>query len=121
MFFDTYRGNPGATPVSRRFAVNWTFLTHHGQALLCIAADPGVELAELGEQIGISEAEARRVVEELADAGYITRETDSRGSRYALDSQLPLPDPIARERSVGLLVDVLVGPHRTQGPGERRE
>ncbi|MEA2266919.1 MAG: hypothetical protein QOE27_2502, partial [Solirubrobacteraceae bacterium] len=44
------------------------------------------------------------------------RERDSRGSRYAVDSQLPLPDPIARERSVGVLVDVLVGPHLSHGP-----
>ncbi|MEA2267047.1 MAG: hypothetical protein QOE27_2630, partial [Solirubrobacteraceae bacterium] len=97
--------------MSRRIPVDWTFLTHHGQALLCIAGDPGLEVAEIGERIGITEAEARRIVGELADAGYITRERDSRGSRYAVDSQLPLPDPIARERSVGVLVDVLVGPH----------
>jgi hypothetical protein len=106
--------------VSRHVPVDWTFLTHHGQALLCIAGDPGVELAEIGERIDISEAEARRIVGELADAGYITRELDSRGSRYAVDSQLPLPDPIARERSVGVLVDVLVGPHLGHGPLDRR-
>jgi DNA-binding transcriptional ArsR family regulator len=102
--------------VSRRIPVDWTFLTHHGQALLCIAGDPGVELADLGERIGISETAVRRIVGELADAGYITRERDGRGSRYAVDSHLPLPDPIARELSVGVLVDVLVGPHLTHGP-----
>ena len=107
--------------MSRRFAVNWTFLTHHGQALLCIAGDPGVELAEIGEQIGVSEAAAGRIVQELADAGYVTRESDSRGSRYAVDSRLPLPDPIARERSVGVLVDVLVGPRLPQEPLDRGE
>ncbi|MEA2354910.1 MAG: hypothetical protein QOD61_1039, partial [Solirubrobacteraceae bacterium] len=62
--------------MSMRIPVDWTFLTHHGQALLCIAGDPGLEVAEIGERIGITEAEARRIVGELADAGYITRERD---------------------------------------------
>jgi hypothetical protein len=105
--------------VANRFSVGWTFLTPHGQVLLCIAGDPGVRLEEIGEQTGISEAQARTIVAELADAGYITREDDTRGNRFTVNVHLPLPDPIAREQNVGVLVDLLVGPRRDRKPGDR--
>jgi DNA-binding Lrp family transcriptional regulator len=107
--------------MASRFSVSWTFLTHHGQVLLCIARDPGMRLVDIGEQIGISEATARRIVDELADAGYIARERTSPGGRYTVNAHLPLPDPVARDRNVGVLVDVLVGPHVAREPADRRE
>ena len=48
---------------------NWTFLSDHGQVLLCIAHDPGVRLREIGDQVGITERAAHRIVGELVDAG----------------------------------------------------
>jgi DNA-binding MarR family transcriptional regulator len=53
---------------------SWTFLTNHAQVLVCIARDPGVRLRDIGDRVGITERAAHRIVVELADAGYITRE-----------------------------------------------
>ncbi len=60
-----------------------------------------------GERVGITERAAHRIVVELADAGYITRERNGRRNRYTINTHLPLPDPIAREQNVGELLEIL--------------
>jgi DNA-binding MarR family transcriptional regulator len=85
----------------------WTFLTRHAQVLLCIADDPGIRLREIGEQVGITERAAHRIVGELVDAGYLARERRGRRNHYTIRPQPPLPDPLAREQKVGDLLDVL--------------
>jgi MarR family len=88
----------------------WTFLTNHAQVLVCISHDPGVRLRDIGERVGITERAAHRIVVELADAGYITRQRNGRRNRYTINTHLPLPDPIAREQNVGELLAILTGP-----------
>ncbi len=96
---------------------SWTFLTNHAQVLVCIAQDPGVRLREIGERVGITERAAHRIVAELADADYITRERNGRRNRYTINADFPLPDPIARERNVGQLLAILTGrPPEAVGP-----
>jgi predicted transcriptional regulator len=88
----------------------WTFLSNHGQVLLCIARDPNVRLREIGDQVGITERAAHRIVRELADAGYLRRERNGRRNRYTITSHLGLPDPLARDRSIGDLLTILATP-----------
>ena len=96
-------------------APGWTFLTNHAQVLVCIAHDPGVRLRDIGGRVGITERAAHRIVVELADAGYITRERNGRRNHYTINTDLPLPDPIAREQNVGELLAIL-----TATDGSRR-
>lgn len=91
-------------------APNWTFLTNHAQVLVCIADDPGVRLREIGEQVGITERAAHRIVAELAAAGYITRQRNGRRNQYTINAHLPVHDPIAREQNVGQLLQILTPP-----------
>jgi DNA-binding MarR family transcriptional regulator len=86
---------------------NWTFLSNHGQVLLCIARDPEARLREIGDQVGITERAAHRIVSELSDAGYIRRERNGRRNRYTVTTHRRLPDPLARDRSIGDLLGVL--------------
>ena len=86
---------------------NWTFLSNHGQVLLSIARDPGVRLREIGDQVGITERAAHRIVTELADAGYLLRERNGRRIHYTITTDRGLPDPLARDRSIGDLLSVL--------------
>lgn len=86
---------------------NWSFLTNHARVLICIAHDPGIRLREIGEAVGITERAAHRIVVELADAGYISRERNGRRTRYTIKSHLPLPDPLAREQKLGDLLAIL--------------
>src|SRR5213592_2366695 len=85
----------------------WSFLTNHAQVLLSIARDPGVRLREIGEAVGITERAAHRIVGDLAAAGYISRTRNGRRNRYTIQSHLPLPEPLAREQTVGQLLAIL--------------
>jgi hypothetical protein len=85
----------------------WAFLTNHAQVLICIARDPGARLREIGEQLGITERATHRIVAELASAGYISRRRVGRRNRYTINAHLPLPDAIAREQSIGELLEIL--------------
>jgi hypothetical protein len=89
----------------------WTFLTNHAQVLVCIAHDPGIRLRDIGERVGITERAAHRIVAELADAGYITRQRNGRRNHYTINTHLALPDPIAREQNVGELLEILTATH----------
>ena len=84
----------------------WSFLTNHARVLICIAHDPGIRLRVLGETVGITERAAHRIVGELADAGYISRERQGRRNHYTIHSDRPLTDPLARSRTVSDLLSV---------------
>jgi hypothetical protein len=93
----------------------WTFLTRHAQVLLCIADDPTMRLRDIGDQVGITERAAHRIVGELIADGYLSRERQGRRNHYTLRPQLPLPDPMARDQKVGDLLAVLTS--RPTSPG----
>jgi predicted ArsR family transcriptional regulator len=93
----------------------WTFLTRHAQVLLCIADDPGIRLRDIGAQVGITERAAHRIVGELVDAGYISRERRGRRNHYTVRLQATLPDPVAREQNVGDLLGVLTQRRTSSG------
>jgi DNA-binding MarR family transcriptional regulator len=88
-------------------APRWSFLTKHAAVLLCVAQDPGIRLRDIGETIGITERAAHRIVGELADAGYITRERNGRRNQYEIQTHARLPDPLARGKEVGDLLAIL--------------
>ncbi len=98
---------------------DWGFLTSYARALVAIAADPGSRLRDIGDQIGITERAAHRIVTELAAAGYITRERIGQRNQYTINAHLPIPDPPARN-NVGALLELLAGTQDGQ-PDDRSE
>lgn len=85
----------------------WSFLTNHARVLICIAQDPGVRLREIGDTVGITERAAHRIVAELVEAGYVSRRRVGRRNRYTVRTDLPVPDPLARQGRVGDLLAIL--------------
>jgi hypothetical protein len=85
----------------------WSFLSNHALVLLCIAQDPEIRLRDIGEQVGITERAAHRIVDELSDAGYLTRQRNGRRNHYTINRHLPLPDPPARSQRLGEVLDIL--------------
>ena len=85
----------------------WGFLTNHGQALLCIAADPGVRLREIARALGITERAAYGIVTDLVGAGYVHKARHGRRNRYTVQVDKPLPEALLRQRTVGQLLDLL--------------
>lgn len=86
---------------------DWAFLTNHARVLICIAHDPSIRLRDIGERLGITERAAHRIITELAGAGYVSRHRDGRRNQYTINAHLPLPDAIARQRSIGELLTIL--------------
>jgi hypothetical protein len=105
--------------MSRDGTFAWSFLTNHARVLLCIAQDPGARLRDIGEAVGITERATHRIVAELTDAGYVSRRRVGRRNHYTIQSQLPLPDPLARGQRVGDLLAILAGPDPPEGSGSR--
>ena len=88
----------------------WSFLTNHARALLCIAHDPGARLRDIAAMVGVTERSAHDIVTDLVDAGYVVKEKAGRRNRYRIQKDLPLRDPISRHRTIGEMLDLLVGP-----------
>lgn len=93
--------------VSSSEGPTWSFLTNHARVLLCIAQDPGVRLRDIGDRVGITERAAHRIVDELVDAGYLSRTRIGRRNHYVVHRTRPLPDSLVREQSVGDLLALL--------------
>jgi hypothetical protein len=86
----------------------WTFFTNHARVMICIARDPGIRLRDLAAAIAITERSAYSIVTDLVDAGYIAKDKDGRRNRYQVEAQLPLPESIGRERTIGEVLGLLV-------------
>jgi len=104
---------------------DWSFLTNHARALLCIAHDPGIRLRDIASALGITERSAYGIVADLAAGGYVVKEKNGNRNCYQIQAHLPLmesthpplPDSISRERTIGEVLDLLVD---ARGRGGRR-
>ena len=68
-------------------------------------------MRDIALTVGITERSAYAIVTELAAAGYVVkdRDTDGRRNRYQIRAHLPLPEAIGPERTIGEILEVLVG------------
>jgi hypothetical protein len=79
----------------------FSFLTNHGQALLCIAADP------------------RMRIRDLIDAEYIGRTREGRRNVYSIRTDLAVRLPAQRDVEFGSLLGVLL-PKASSGKRRKR-
>jgi DNA-binding IclR family transcriptional regulator len=84
----------------------WSFLTNHACALVCIAHDPGVRLRDIAASLGITEGRAYAIVNDLAKAGYVIKERDGRRNRYNVQNHQPFRGAISG-RTIGEVLDML--------------
>jgi Winged helix DNA-binding domain len=95
---------------------DWSFFTNHARVLICISRDPGVRLRDLALALDITERSAYGMVTDLVEAGYVVKEKDGRRNRYRVEAQLPLPEPIGRERTIGDVLGLLVDADAVRRP-----
>jgi predicted ArsR family transcriptional regulator len=98
---------------------SWTFLTTHARVLLLVAHDPGIRLRDIAASLDITERSAFGIIADLVEAGYVVKERDGRRNRYHFQAHLPLPEPTARERTVGDVLALLTGTDATGKPADR--
>jgi len=100
----------------------WSLISNHGHALICIAQNPDVRLWELAQTIGVRERSAQRIVNQLVDAGYLTRhDHDHHGARitYTVNRGHHLRRPHLGAYTVGDLIDAFAGPSGARSADER--
>ncbi|WP_157254407.1 helix-turn-helix transcriptional regulator [Nonomuraea typhae] len=93
-------------PSGRPETPPWTFLTHHARVLLEIAHDPDVRLRAIAAWIGITERTVQNVVNDLHEAGYLTRRRVGRHNHYTLNTELRLRYPTEADLPVRCLIDM---------------
>jgi DNA-binding transcriptional ArsR family regulator len=81
----------------------WRFVTNHTQVLLCIARDPNTRLRDIAETVGITE----RIVADLVESGFVTRERVGRRARYTLNREVRMRHPSQFDHEIGELLDIL--------------
>src|SRR6187455_917724 len=82
-------------------ANSWRFVTNHTQVLLCIARDPDVRLRDVAEMVGITERAAQRIVRDLVESGFVTRERVGRRSRYVVNSSRTMRHEAQADHEIG--------------------
>jgi predicted transcriptional regulator of viral defense system len=85
----------------------WTFLTNHAHALVCIARDPGLRLRDVADRVGVTERAAQRIVSELVEAGYLERLREGRRNSYRVRPDRPLRHPLENGHRIGEILEVL--------------
>jgi len=89
-------------------SAEWTFLTNHARALVCIAHDEGLRLRDLADSLGVTERTVFGIVGDLTEAGYVVKEKVGRRNRYRVQHNLPLRQTVGREPTIGELLELLV-------------
>jgi hypothetical protein len=105
---------------SGEFDHTWRFVTNHAHVLTCIAADPTRRLRDIAVAVGITERTAAQIVNELEQAGYVTKTRDGRRNHYEIHEELPLRHPHHRHHTVGDLLRFLQAPAERRPNGPRR-
>ena len=72
--------------------MEWTLLTNHARVLIAIVRLPGCRLRDVAEAVGLTERATIRIVQELADAGYLTKHRVGNRSFYEVHGDRPLRD-----------------------------
>ena len=101
-------------PSSGNFQHSWRFVTNHAHVLQCIAADPTIRLRDVALRVGITERTAAHIVNDLEQAGYLTKTRNGRRNQYEIHGKLPLRHPQHSHRTVSELIRFLQVPARTR-------
>jgi len=77
--------------------------------LLAIARDPEVRLRDIADELGITVGSAQRIISDLVEAGFVTRERRGRRNRYVIDRGSEMLRHEAQNgQQIGDLLDLLL-------------
>lgn len=83
---------------------NWTFITNHGLVLASIAKNLEKTAREIGDDIGITERTAHKIIMDLEKEGYITKTKVGTRNTYTINPDLQIK---TGDASVGELLVML--------------
>ncbi len=82
----------------------WTFLTNHAHVLIILSRNADLVLREVAIRVGITERAVQRIVQDLEEEGYLTREKVGRQNHYSVKEDLPLRHHLESYRKIGDLL-----------------
>jgi DNA-binding IclR family transcriptional regulator len=85
----------------------WLFVTSHASVLIQVDRDPDLTVREIAERVGLTERQAHRVLADLVDEGYLTREKIGRRNRYHVNHAARMRHPAVAEHEIGELLQAL--------------
>ena len=83
---------------------DWSFLSNHARALICIAREPGMRIRDVADCLGITERSAHRLVKDLCADGYLTKSRLGTRTTYEVHADAPLRDELEDGHRVGELL-----------------
>jgi DNA-binding IclR family transcriptional regulator len=95
----------------------WTFLSHHAQVLICVARDSDARLRDVAAEVGITERAVQAIVNDLVEAGYVTRTRVGRRNHYEVHGDQPLRHRLQRDLDAATLLRLVGGQRRRQPAG----
>ena len=82
----------------------WTFVTNHALVLASIAKNPDMTAREIGDDIGVTERTAHKIINDLNNDGYITKSRVGVKNTYRIHPELPIK---SANSAVGELLELL--------------
>lgn len=68
----------------------WTFVTNHALVLASIAKKHDQTAREIGDDVGVTERTAHKIILDLEKDGYITKTKVGVRNRYSIHPKLPI-------------------------------
>lgn len=84
----------------------WSLFTSHGLVLISIAKNPDRTAHDIGDDVGVTERTAHKIIIDLEEAGYITRIKVGRQNKYRIHPNVTIRDEVT-EASLGELLVTL--------------
>jgi DNA-binding Lrp family transcriptional regulator len=91
----------------KRAGVNsWNFLSAHGAALAAIHQAPEATIVELAERARVSPRWMVKLIDDLTQEGYVSRQRSGRRTTYTVDMGRTMRHPVASSVELGRLLNL---------------
>jgi hypothetical protein len=85
----------------------WTFLTNHGRVLAYISRNPQKTTEKIAREARISLRTVQKIIADLEEEGYITRQKQGRCNVYKINPDRPMRHRLERDHTVGDILQPL--------------
>jgi predicted transcriptional regulator len=87
----------------------WTFLSNHTHVLIVLYSKPDLVLRKVAQQVGITERAVQRIIQELEEEGFLTRERIGRRNRYHINGGMRLRHSIESHCTIDQILMLVTG------------
>ena len=93
----------------------WTFVTNHALVLASIAKNPDKTARDIGDDVGVTERTAHKIIMDLERDGYITKKKVGVKNTYRVHAEVPIK---SADSGIGELLKLLGWKHKKKTKSE---